>query len=188
MNLLSVIIMSISLSVDCLTISMAYAARMKHWRWTQMLTVAFVFGLAQGVMPIVGWMAGMGFENFFERWDAWISFGVLLFIGLRMIINAFLDRKKRRSMTYLINWRSVVLLAFLTNVDALTVGVMFVSYRASFSLLVICLAMSGFLFSLVGSLIGRYSYHELKFGLSVVGGILLLFLGVHTLLGHSVFL
>jgi len=65
---------------------------------------------------------------------------------------------------------------------------MFVSYRASFSLLVICLAMSGFLFSLVGSLIGRYSYHELKFGLSVVGGILLLFLGVHTLLGHSVFL
>ena len=47
--------------------------------------IAFHFGLFQCLMPIVGWFLGIEIEPLIASVDHWIAFGILVFVGGRMI-------------------------------------------------------------------------------------------------------
>ena len=47
--------------------------------------IALFFGGFQAVMPLSGWLLGKQFERYIISVDHWIAFGLLAFIGGKMI-------------------------------------------------------------------------------------------------------
>jgi len=63
-----------------------------------LLKLQFFFGAFQAIMPILGWLAGNSFRQFIEPWDHWIAFGLLSFIGGKMIYESTVLKKTNQML------------------------------------------------------------------------------------------
>lgn len=64
-----------------------------------MFTMAFLFGLFQAVMPLLGWLGGLTFSHLMENFDHWVAFAILAFLGARMIKESFKDEEENATTT-----------------------------------------------------------------------------------------
>lgn len=62
---------------------------MRKIRWRDALVIALFFGGFQALMPLIGWAAGSLFASTITAVDHWIAFGLLAFIGGKMLWDAF---------------------------------------------------------------------------------------------------
>ena len=120
--------------------------------------MAFFFGLFQAVMPLIGWFAASRFSHLIEDYDHWIAFGLLAFLGGRMIKESFSNEDKRCfDPTKL---KVVVTLAIATSIDALAIGISFafVGINSFTSILspIVIIGFTSFVISTLGSLIGVF--------------------------------
>lgn len=76
--------------MDCFTVSIAGGIIIKRMVWPITLRMALLFGLFQAAMPLLGWLGISTFSHYLEEVDHWIAFGLLTFLGGRMIRDAFL--------------------------------------------------------------------------------------------------
>ena len=82
MDILSIFILGIGLSMDAFAVSVAKGMTMKKediLKYALLLGAAF--GIFQAVMPLLGWWAGSYFENIIASFDHWIAVGLLGIIG-----------------------------------------------------------------------------------------------------------
>ena len=189
MNSLDIWMLAVALAMDCFTVSIVSGVILRRWLLGMILRMAFLFGLFQAVMPLIGWMATNHFSQQLEAIDHWIAFGLLAFIGGKMIKESFDTAEEEKHF----NPRSLntqLVLAIATSIDALAVGISFActGYREveqiAYPLLVI--GIVSFLFSLLGYLLGvrfgKSIAHKLK--PELLGGIILIVIGVKILVTH----
>lgn len=153
-----------------------------------MLPIALLFGLFQGLMPLIGWALTSRFSHYLEAADHWIAFGLLAFIGGKMIADSF-KAEEDRSMNPR-KLRTQLLLAVATSIDALAVGISYActGYEtlSSIAVPVVVIGIVSFIMSILGFTIGA------KFGDAVVrklrpellGGIILIGIGIKILIEH----
>ena len=123
MTTLEIWLLAISLAMDCFTVSITSGIIMRRICWRTFFIMAFFFGLFQAVMPLIGWFAASRFSHLIEDYDHWIAFGLLAFLGGRMIKESFSNEDKRCfDPTKL---KVVVTLAIATSIDALAIGISF---------------------------------------------------------------
>ena len=110
--------------MDCFAVSIASGIILKRVRLRPMLVMAVSFGFFQALMPLLGWIGASFFSHLIESIDHWIAFGILAFLGGRMIMESFKDEgcKHEYDPTSL---KVVLALAVATSIDALAVGVSF---------------------------------------------------------------
>ena len=189
MNSLDIWMLAVALAMDCFTVSIVSGVIVRRWLLGMILRMALLFGLFQSVMPLIGWMATNHFSQQLEAIDHWIAFGLLAFIGGKMIKESFDTAEEEKHF----NPRSLntqLVLAIATSIDALAVGISFActGYREveqiAYPLLVI--GIVSFLFSLLGYLLGvrfgKSIAHKLK--PELLGGIILIVIGVKILVTH----
>ena len=150
--------------------------------------MAFFFGLFQAMMPLIGWLGISHFQTYMEAYDHWIAFGLLAFIGGRMVWESLHPEEEQHFNPRRL--RTQLLLAVATSIDALAVGISFAcTGYSTFDQLLMPVAVIGavsFLFSILGYQIGR------RFGRSasqrlkpeLLGGVILILIGVKVLLSH----
>lgn len=85
MPLLEIIGIGIALSMDSLSVSIINGGIIKDLKIKHALRIAFSFGFFQAAMPVIGWAAGLAFVRLMATFDHWIAFGLLAFIGGKMI-------------------------------------------------------------------------------------------------------
>ena len=90
MNQLDIWFLAVALAMDCFTVSIAGGIIIKRMVWPITLRMALLFGLFQAAMPLLGWLGISTFSRYLEEVDHWIAFGLLTFLGGRMIRDAFL--------------------------------------------------------------------------------------------------
>ena len=137
---LEIWLLAIGLAMDCFAVSIASGIILKRTRWRPMLIMAFAFGLFQAIMPLIGWMCVKTFSHLIESIDHWIAFGILAFLGGRMIWESF----KEEECCQLFNPASlkvVLTMAVATSIDALAVGISFAFYPLLFRLLLLLLML-----------------------------------------------
>ena len=188
MSLWEIILIAVALAMDCFTVSVVSGVISRKNRWGNVLRMAFFFGFFQALMPLLGWLAIHYFQSSVEAYDHWIAFGLLAFIGLKMIKDAFSqDDEDHMDPTKL---RTQLLLAVATSIDALAVGISLscTGYESmgqlAFPLLVIGLV--SFVFSVLGYILG-VRFGEVvarRWKPELVGGIILIGIGVKILLEH----
>lgn len=188
MSLLDIIFLAIALAMDCFTISIVSGVIMRHSEWPVILRMSAFFGLFQAIMPLFGWLGTNYFSVYIEAIDHWIAFGLLAFIGGRMIKEALgLEEEIHFSPTRL---RTQLYLAVATSIDALAIGISFACLGYSeFSQLVVPLVIIGavsFIFGVIGNVLGVRCGRAISRRMcpELVGGIILILIGVKVLMSH----
>lgn len=185
-ELISILIIAIALSMDSLTVSMAAASTCKKKDNFVFLRFAFTLGFIQAAFTIAGWAAGAELEKYLSDFDHWIAFGLLLFIGGKMLYEGIKhknsDNKPEINMN---NFFVVTGLGIATSIDAAVVGVSlsFVGLNIWISALIIMLIT--FIFSFAGLMGGNIIRIKLKkLPVEIIGGIFLIAIGVKVLIEH----
>ena len=123
MNLIETILLSVSLAIDCFTVSVTSGIILHRIQWGTFLRMAFFFGLFQALMPFLGWLGASRFQHLIEAYDHWIAFALLAFLGIRMIRAQF---KEEETASFNPTSLKVTLaLAVATSIDALAIGISF---------------------------------------------------------------
>jgi putative Mn2+ efflux pump MntP len=187
MDLLNIIALAIALAMDAFAVAIATGVRLKRVSLRQFFRLAWHFGLFQAMMPVMGWAAGLTVRARIERYDHWIAFGLLAFVGINMIREAFKMEEDARQKHDPTRGLTLVMLSVATSIDALAVGLTISMLKVSiwFPALVIGL-VAGF-FTVVGLQLGKSvgSAERLSPVAEVLGGVVLLGIGVKILIEHK---
>lgn len=107
---------AVALAMDAFAVAMCRGLEMKKLNVKHLLLIALMFGLFQALMPLIGWVVSVQFKKYIEPVDHWIAFALLVFIGVKMIAEAFKgDEDKKDSL----NFKMLLLMSLATSIDAL---------------------------------------------------------------------
>ena len=187
MSILEIFLIGLGVSADAFAVSMCKGVEMKKFILKYALLIALFFGGFQMLMPIIGWAAGTLFEKYITEFDHWIAFGLLLFLGGKMIYDGIFDRddnKDGEEKPMKLGFFTLLVMAIATSIDALAVGVTFAFLKVNVWIAVSIIGATTFSFSLVGVGIGVKVGDKFKNKAEILGGVILILLGVKILLEH----
>jgi len=189
MNLLDIILIAIGLAMDCFAVSLACGIVFKHIRFWPFLRIAFLFGLFQAVMPLLGWYAGSAFNEYIKTIDHWIAFVILVSLGVKMIVEHVrgTDDPCKTPKLDPNKWSVVLTLALATSIDALAVGISFAFLDFEPYLSAAIIGVVTLLISMLGLFIGCHYSCKRRIPAELVGGIVLIGIGIKILVEHLFF-
>ena len=145
------------------------------------LKMGFFFGFFQAIMFAIGWFAIQSFSRVISEVDHWIAFGLLLFIGGKMIYES---QKESESKVKPLSLSVLLFLSIATSIDSLGVGVSFSLLQTAITTPMIIIGLASFLFSIIGVLIGERFGHMVEKKIEIIGGIILIGIGIKILIDH----
>jgi len=78
--------------MDSFAVSITNGLTIRGLNVKRILMISFSLAFFQGLMPLIGWLAGIGIERYIREFDHWIAFLLLLFIGGKMIYEGLLRK------------------------------------------------------------------------------------------------
>ena len=182
MDIIQLLILAVSLSMDAFAVAICKGLAFGRIRLRQALVVGLYFGVFQAAMPTIGYFLGMGFRQYIESFDHWIAFGLLAFLGVRMIIEAVRGGEEEVSSS--LDIREMTLLAIATSIDALAAGISLSVLDASIGTAALFIGIITFTLSVVAVYIGGYIGAKFKKPAELAGGAALVLLGIKVLIDH----
>jgi putative Mn2+ efflux pump MntP len=175
--------------MDAFAVSVTNGLVVKKLRLQFALKMAVSFGVAQAVMPFLGYTLGRYFADYIVAIDHFIAFGLLAFIGVKMIIESIKAKGDEDCTREETDMRTLMVMAIATSIDALAAGVGFAfAARTPNSLPILpAVAIIGaetFLLCTAGAYIGRICGSRLKKGAEILGGVVLILIGIKILVEH----
>ena len=181
-------LMALALAMDCFAVAIASGILFKKIHWKPMLTMAFLFGFFQAFNPLLGWLGTDMCRSLIENIDHWLAFGILGFMGVRMIMESFKDEEHKRFNPH--HYKVILTLAIATSIDALAVGISF-SCMGYHTLLSLCYPLAiiflvSFVMTIIGLGIGLKCGNGFakRLRAEMWGGIILLLIGGRVLIEH----
>ena len=186
MGSIEIILISLGLAMDAFAVAICKGLSIKKIDWKKALIIALYFGFFQAIMPVIGYFLGTTFESFVVQIDHWIAFFLLAFIGGNMIKESFDDELEKCNDD--VSFKTMIILAIATSIDALAVGITFALLRTHLILSVVTIGAITFGISLLGVKIGNKFGNKYQNKAECTGGLLLILLGTKILLEHLGFL
>lgn len=184
MSLAELFVIAVGLAMDAFAVSVCKGLSLGKTKLKHSFKVGIYFGGFQVIMPFLGYILGVRFQNMIQRVDHWIAFILLFIIGLNMIKEAGEDESCSSSM----NVKSMIPLALATSIDALAVGVTFAFLNVDIIPAISLIGIVTFILSAVGIKIGSVFGIKYKSKAEIFGGIVLIIMGIKILLEHLGFL
>ena len=187
MSFVEALILSLALCVDSLVVSATTAFKSKML-WRQGLLMAVVFGLCQGFFPLAGALIGDVARAFIEAVDHWVAFGLLAFIGGRMVVEGIRGKDEEEKQRPL-NIGTMFLLGIATSIDAFAVGIGLGLDMPMDEVLwvVAMIAAVTVIVSVIGVFLGNRRIPVPERTANIIAGVVLVGLGVKILLEHLFF-
>lgn len=173
--------------MDAFAVAVASGATMKRLHLPHALKMGFFFGAFQALMPVLGWLAGLGMRSFISGVDHWIAFVLLTGIGGKMLYEAFRIKEEEDCggpKTCPFDNGTLTVLAIATSIDALAVGITFSVLQVSIISPVLVIGLVTFLMSVAGVKMGSAGGHFFEHKMEAAGGLILIAIGLKILLGH----
>lgn len=183
MNIYELLLISIALSMDAFAISVCKGIAIKKIDFKKIIVISLYFGLFQAIMPIIGYLVGNKFGNYFENIDHWITFILLSIIGLNMIKESF-ENNTNEMINVSTDIFTMMLLALATSIDALTVGISFAILKVNIIKSSLIIGFTTYIFSLIGIFLGIKAKSKLENKAMIFGGVILIILGFKILVEH----
>ena len=183
MGIFSILLTGFALSMDAFAVSVTKGMTLKKINLSIATKIAFLFGLFQAVMPLIGGVFGMNFELYIRSIDHWIAVFLLSFLGIKMIVEAIKDDDNDNS-TYLDN-KELIILSIATSIDALAGGVTFAFLNIDIIPICVSIGVITFLVCFIVVLIGKKIGSVFKNYAQIIGGIILILIGLNILNEHT---
>ncbi len=184
MGILEVLLIGVGLSMDAFAVAIGKGICMPKFRAKDAGLIALFFGGFQALMPLIGWLLGKSFEHAITAVDHWIAFGLLLFIGGKMLWEAFHHDANEEAADQGVSIRELLLLSIATSIDALAVGITFAFLSVSIGPAIGLIGVTTFVISFAGVALGRTLGGALCKKAEIAGGIVLIGIGLKILLEH----
>lgn len=181
--MLEVFLLSFALSMDAFAVSIGLGVKNREFSKVLALKVALFFGIFQGLMPLIGFLASLGLGGIIESIDHWVAFVLLSAIGGKMLYESF-GENTEDEITHITN-RVLLLLAIATSIDAMAAGFTLNLLDLNPYLSMIVIAIVTFIFSYLGVFIGSKGDGYLEDKAEKLGGIVLIGIGLKILLEHT---
>ena len=181
--MLDILILSFALSMDAFAVSIGLGTKRQSNTKSLALKSAIYFGFFQAIMPFIGYACGIGFKQYVGEYYSFISFILLLFIGIKMIYEAC--NKNNKETIKNISNKFLLLLAIATSIDAMVAG--FTLHLIELNIYV-CLSIIGiitFIFSYMGVFIGAKSHAKYEKKAEIFGGTILILIGFKILFENA---
>lgn len=182
MGIIELVLIAVGLAMDAFAVSICKGLSMKKMDWKKAGIIGAYFGIFQGGMPLVGYLLGVGFQEKIQAVDHWIAFALLAFIGGNMIKEAL--SKDEEDCNDSVDFKTMIVLAIATSIDALAVGVTFAFLKVNIILAVLLIGIITFIISMVGVKIGNVFGDKYEKKAEFAGGLILILLGLKILLEH----
>lgn len=181
MEVLELILIAVGLAMDAFAVSVCKGLSMSKMEWKKAVVIGLYFGGFQALMPLIGYILGVGFEDKIKSIDHWIAFILLVFIGINMIKEAFETKEESNDK---IDFKTMIILSIATSIDALAVGVTFAFLNVNILLAISLIGIITFIISMIGVKIGNVFGDKYETKAELAGGFILIFLGTKILLEH----
>lgn len=180
MEILELIIISISLAMDAFSASICKGLKQISFNLKNSLIVSLYFGIFQALMPTIGYYLGSFFSNKITKIDHYLAFFLLAYIGLTMIN----DVKENKEINTNITFKEMLILSIATSIDALIIGITFSFLKVNLWLSIFIIGLITFITSFLGYNIGSYFGTKYQKKAQITGGLILIIMGIKILIEH----
>lgn len=184
MATVTLIAVAVGLAMDAFAVAIGVGLTLSRVTLRQTLRLAWHFGLFQALMPVLGWLAGLTVERWISPVDHWIAFGLLAFVGGKMIHEALADDGDDTANADPTRGVSLVVLSVATSIDALAVGLSLALLGLAIWYPAVVIGIVAFGFTVVGLQLGQRFGALLGRRMEVAGGVILIAIGVKILVDH----
>ena len=182
MGFIELIILSVGLAMDAFAVAICKGLSMSKMSWKKASIIGLYFGGFQALMPLIGYLLGINFQEKITSIDHWIAFVLLGVIGINMIKEAISKDSEKQNDS--IKFKDMLILAVATSIDALAVGITFAFLKVNIVLAISLIGIITFIISVAGVKIGNVFGDKYEKKAEFAGGIILILLGTKILLEH----
>lgn len=183
MGIVEILLIAIGLAMDAFAVSLGIGAGGRANSAGAKFRLPFHFGFFQFAMPILGWLGGTWVADIISSVDHWIAFGLLAFVGGRMVQSG-LSKEESVTVGDPSRGRTLVMLSVATSIDALAVGLSLAMLRVDVIVPSLVIGVVAAVLSLVGLLLGNRLGTAFGKRTEVLGGLILIGIGVRVLIEH----
>lgn len=202
--ILQIVLMGIALSMDAFAVAVTDGLTYTDINKRRSFFIAATFGIMQALMPLIGyWLVeiaqiivgkagGEAAGNVMAIVVTWIAFGLLMFIGGKMLIDGIKNFKApaEEKEPKKFSVKEVLIFGIATAIDALGTGVALhagLSNNGTIFLHASIIMACTFVISLIGLFLGSKieKLFKGKYEITqIIGGVILVLLGIWILLEH----
>jgi putative Mn2+ efflux pump MntP len=183
MSFAEILLIAFGLAMDAFAVCLG-AGTTQHIKGPRpIFRLAFHFGLFQALMPILGWLVGSTIIQWIAPVDHWIAFGLLAFVGVRMIRSGLRGEDESDAVDPS-RGATLIILSVATSIDAFAVGLSLAVLGVGivYPAIVIGLVAGGM--SLLGIFLGGRLGKAFGKRMEVIGGLILIAIGVRVVISH----
>lgn len=188
MSFLAILFLAFAMSTDAFAVAICRGVSLKSAAFIDALKVGILFGIVEAITPLLGWLLGYISLQYIERWDHWVIFFVMLFLGIRMIYNSFQSEESECQEKSLHSSKNsfliLVFTAISTSIDAFAVGVGLALASVNICFAAMMIGLATCIMVTIGLLLGKKIGCLIGKRAEFIGGVVLIIIGVITLYQH----
>ncbi|MDO9349472.1 MAG: manganese efflux pump MntP family protein [Anaerolineales bacterium] len=183
MHLFEVFLIALSMAMDAFAVCLGAGTSAQTSGPRPTFRLSFHFGLFQFIMPVIGWLAGTTIVNYIADYDHWVAFGLLAFVGIRMIRSGFDSSNESHKNDPSRGW-SLILLSIAVSIDALAIGLSLALIGVTIWYPAVVIGVVTGLVSWLGLRLGNVLGGKFGKRMEIAGGIVLILIGARIVLSH----
>jgi len=180
----TIFLIAIGLAMDCFAVSLGVGTAGTAVGRRPTFRLFFHFGLFQAGMTLLGWLAGKTIVSYIASIDHWVAFGLLLFVGVRMLRGGLRKVGEAPSIPDPSRGLTLVMLSVATSIDALAVGLSLALLSVNVYWSALLIGGVSAILSLLGLLLGNQLGVRFGKSMEILGGLILIAIGLRVLITH----
>ena len=175
------VLLGVGLAMDAFSVSLANGLNEPYMKKSRMCGIAGVFAFFQALMPMLGWVCIHTIVYMFQAFEKcipWIALALLGYIGGKMLLEGIRGGDEAEEL-HAVGFMGLMVQGVATSIDALSVGFTIVDYDFFMALLAsVIIAAVTFVICFGGLEIGKRVGTKLAGKASMLGGVILIFIGL----------
>ena len=184
MDIYSLILLSIGLAMDAFSVALVAGFGLGKVKLADSLKVSSTFGVAHIIMPILGWFLGSTVIGLIQKWDHWLAFLLLAFVGGKMLREGMDKESEDINASDLLGFASLIMFTIAVSIDALAVGLSFSLQELSIWIPSLYMGAGTLIFTFIGLNIGNKTGQRFGKKAQIAGGLVLILIGLRIVVTH----
>ena len=180
LSIAEICLIAVALGFDAFAVGLGVGTTCSSPR--QVFRLSFHFGLFQFMMPLIGWLSGRYILIWAETWGSWMAFGLLFFIGVRMVRHGAVHTTEETECPDPTKGFSLVMLSLATSIDALGVGFSLGVLMQNLFLVAVWIGITASAMTWSAMKIGNRLSQKFAQRMEIIGGLILIIIALRLLL------